>query len=351
MKIKSILFALVISILFTTSVYAVPIYNNEEPVVDIAPKAYKRYAIPYEPYMYADRIGINYAKLEEHIGEKAYWRYGKKNQYYAVFKADETHYLFMNYVRMANEPDGWYASKFPSKALFEKYVKKGTELDIVKLIDQDTMLVRFGRLGITVHRFSDGSLWVFYYLQNDEEKWIVSDIKKYDEDPAKTVNNLIDIDYNLIQKELPNEEEVFLQKLKEHNEWIKEDKLVALHDKLGINVIRKKWISDKQEKTKIKRIKRKKKSINIKIRKVKEIFGYQVELSTSRKFKKAKRTIFIKDNKKTNIIIKRIKKNKNYYLRVRTVSKVDFYNKKHNVYSKWSDVYELFNKRIVRIKK
>ncbi|MCR5837463.1 MAG: fibronectin type III domain-containing protein [Lachnospiraceae bacterium] len=68
--------------------------------------------------------------------------------------------------------------------------------------------------------------------------------------------------------------------------------------------------------TKITKLKAKKKAVFVKWKKVKKIAGYQIQYSTKKKFGKAK-TVNVKKNK-TSITIKKLKKNKRYYVRIRT---------------------------------
>ena len=78
----------------------------------------------------------------------------------------------------------------------------------------------------------------------------------------------------------------------------------------------------------------KKKQIGVKWKKqTKLTTGYQIQYSTSKKFKGAK-TQTITKNKKTSCIIKKLKSKKKYYVRVRTYKKV----KGKKYYSKWSKV-------------
>ena len=63
------------------------------------------------------------------------------------------------------------------------------------------------------------------------------------------------------------------------------------------------------------------------------IKGYQIQYSTNKKFKKAK-TKTVNGYKKNKITIKKLKSKKKYYVRIRTVLKI---NGKTS-YSKWSKV-------------
>lgn len=63
--------------------------------------------------------------------------------------------------------------------------------------------------------------------------------------------------------------------------------------------------------------------------------GYQIQYSTSRKFKKAK-TVNVSKNKTTSKSIKKLSSKKKYYVRVRTYKKVKINGKTKKVYSSWS---------------
>ena len=84
---------------------------------------------------------------------------------------------------------------------------------------------------------------------------------------------------------------------------------------------------------------KKKKSLKVTWKKKSGINGYQLQYSTSQKFKKAKK-IVIKNAKITTKTIKKLKAKKKYYVRIRTYITVN--GKKH--YSKWSKVKSLKTK-------
>lgn len=85
--------------------------------------------------------------------------------------------------------------------------------------------------------------------------------------------------------------------------------------------------------TKVKSLKKAKKSLKLTWKRVKHVSGYQLQYSTSKKFKKAKK-IIIKKAKTTSKTIKKLKAKKIYYVRMRTYIII---NGKKN-YSKWSKV-------------
>ena len=62
--------------------------------------------------------------------------------------------------------------------------------------------------------------------------------------------------------------------------------------------------------------------------------GYQIQYSTSKKFAKGNKTKTISKNKTTSYTIKKLKKKKTYYVRIRTYKKVSG----KTYYSEWSSV-------------
>lgn len=84
--------------------------------------------------------------------------------------------------------------------------------------------------------------------------------------------------------------------------------------------------------TTVKKIKSIKKKLKVSWKKVKSANGYQIQYSTSKKFKKSKK-ITIKKAKTTSKTIKKLKSKKKYYVRIRTYITVN--GKKY--YSKWSN--------------
>ena len=85
-------------------------------------------------------------------------------------------------------------------------------------------------------------------------------------------------------------------------------------------------------KTSIKKVTAGKKSLKVSVsKKTKEITGYEIQYSTSKKFKSAKK-VTIKKAKTTSATIKKLKAKKTYYVRVRTYKTV----KGKKYYSGWS---------------
>ncbi|MBQ7740231.1 MAG: fibronectin type III domain-containing protein [Eubacterium sp.] len=90
-------------------------------------------------------------------------------------------------------------------------------------------------------------------------------------------------------------------------------------------------VADK--KTTVKKLTRKKKAILVKWKKVSGITGYQLQYSTKKSFsKKTSKKINIKSAKKSKYTIKKLKRNKKYFVRIRTYKTV----KGKKYYSKWS---------------
>lgn len=72
--------------------------------------------------------------------------------------------------------------------------------------------------------------------------------------------------------------------------------------------------------------------------------GYEIQYSTNKKFKKAVKTVTIKNNKKNIKTIKKLKRGKKYYVRIRTFKKVTSNGQMVRLYSDWS------KKKSVRVK-
>lgn len=114
---------------------------------------------------------------------------------------------------------------------------------------------------------------------------------------------------------------------------------VSITFKNGYSGVKELYFTISPKKTKLKKVIAIKSGLNIKWKKARNIKGYQVQYSTTKKFKKAKK-ITIKNAKATSKTIKKLKSNKKYYVRIRTYVVVDG----NKIYSKWS------NKMIKRTK-
>lgn len=88
--------------------------------------------------------------------------------------------------------------------------------------------------------------------------------------------------------------------------------------------------------TKISKVIPKKKAFTVKWKKqTKQTSGYQIQYSTSKKFKGAKR-VLVKKNKTTSVTVKNLKAKKKYYIQVRTYKTVKINGKSKKIYSDWS---------------
>ena len=102
--------------------------------------------------------------------------------------------------------------------------------------------------------------------------------------------------------------------------------------------------SNKPKKPSIKKLKAKKKSIEVMWSKVKGIKGYQIQIATDKKFKKNKKMVTVKKQKTTIITVKKLKTKKNYYVRIRTYKIKKTKGKSTKVYSFWSKVKKVKTK-------
>ena len=87
-------------------------------------------------------------------------------------------------------------------------------------------------------------------------------------------------------------------------------------------------------KTTVKLSKAKKTSIKVSWKKISGVAAYQIQYSTSKNFKKAN-TVKV-SAKSASKVLKKLKKNKKYYVRVRSYKVTKVNNKSKNVYSAWS---------------
>ncbi len=96
-----------------------------------------------------------------------------------------------------------------------------------------------------------------------------------------------------------------------------------------------KWSKITVKKAKLQSVKNtKKKTMQVKIKKVSKADGYEIVYSTNKKFKKSKKTT----TAKTKAVVKKLKNGKTYYVKVRAFKK-DSANKK--VYGKYSNVKQV----------
>ena len=313
MKKKIMILSMIVTLIFTTAVYGETFYDNKTPVTNISKVSDdEKYSL-----LICDLYGSwipQYSRsyIEDKIGSKPYWRMGKNEKSYGIYKTDKTHYLIFTEDNNTYG-DRWYVSKIPSKELFDKYVKIGTKETLVRLLDPDmTDLINggFEDYKLTKHRFKDGTFKSVHYKKNKNGEYIVSKIDQ-GTDGLAVADNLLDIDYDLIKNENPNEEAEFLQKLEKLNKKQKEPV---------------KTKAKTPSKIKIKSAKRTgKKKITVRFYKAKNAKKYQIQYAYNRKFKNAKKKVTVK-----NKLVLKVKAKKTCYIRVRGINQ----NKK----GKWSKV-------------
>jgi len=80
------------------------------------------------------------------------------------------------------------------------------------------------------------------------------------------------------------------------------------------------------------------KKLKITWKKVKNASGYEVQVSTNKKFKKIDKKASTKKGSKTTVTIKKLKKNKKYYVQVRAYRNVKIDGKTYKVVGKWSKI-------------
>ncbi len=90
----------------------------------------------------------------------------------------------------------------------------------------------------------------------------------------------------------------------------------------------------KAKKVVVKKAKAAKKALVVTWKAVKNVTGYQIQISTNKKFKKNKKTVTVAKKKATKKTIKKLKSKKKYYVRVRAYKVIN--GKK--VYGKWSKI-------------
>ena len=128
MKHRLIVLTFVILSLFTTNMVSAeekvaPIVDNEVNPTKITKLENIESSWFTVSYVRTKDRNVPYAtiyQLQEKMGAEPYWRMGKNKQYYAIYRTDEKHYLFMTFSGISFG-DGWYVSKMPSDDLFKKY--------------------------------------------------------------------------------------------------------------------------------------------------------------------------------------------------------------------------------------
>ncbi len=85
-----------------------------------------------------------------------------------------------------------------------------------------------------------------------------------------------------------------------------------------------KYFTIAPKKTSVSKVTAAKKALTVKIKKqTKNTSGYEIQYSTSSKFKSGNKTVDVKKNSTTSVKIKKLKAKKNYYVRVRTYKKIN----------------------------
>ena len=96
------------------------------------------------------------------------------------------------------------------------------------------------------------------------------------------------------------------------------------------NIVSKKALASDEEKASLQKLVTEAESL----KKVSGVAAYQIQYSTSKNFKKAK-TVKV-SAKSSSKVLKKLKKNKKYYVRVRSYKVTKVNNKSKNIYSAWS---------------
>lgn len=114
----------------------------------------------------------------------------------------------------------------------------------------------------------------------------------------------------------------------------KEETTTTTENKVPTKPAPKPTVKIKLSTPSIKKLKNKKKGqIQVQWSKCSKVSGYQIQYATDKKFKKNKKTLWIKKNI-SSATIKKLKRKRSYYIRIRSYKKVS--SKKY--YSKWSKV-------------
>lgn len=96
--------------------------------------------------------------------------------------------------------------------------------------------------------------------------------------------------------------------------------------------------------TKITKLNKGSKSISVKWNKQKkQVTGYQIQYSTNKNFKSPKK-VTIKKNTKNSTKLTKLKKNKKYFVRIRTYKTLKVNGKKTTIYSNWSNIKNIKTK-------
>ncbi len=98
------------------------------------------------------------------------------------------------------------------------------------------------------------------------------------------------------------------------------------------------YVNSKAKKASIKKLTKGKKSVKASWKKVTGVTGYQIQISTSKKFSRETSTYSITKKNTTSKTFKSLKAKKTYYVRIRTYKNAKVNGKTVKIYSKWSAV-------------
>lgn len=98
------------------------------------------------------------------------------------------------------------------------------------------------------------------------------------------------------------------------------------------------YVNKKQKSVTIKKLTKAKKGFKASWKKVTSVAGYQIQISTSKKFTRETSTYSVRSNKTTSKSFKGLKAKKTYYVRVRTYKNAKVNGKSVKVYSSWSKI-------------
>lgn len=111
----------------------------------------------------------------------------------------------------------------------------------------------------------------------------------------------------------------------------------AEEDKLDDNYYDDDELTTPPARVTVKKLKSKKRTVIAYWGKISDARGYQIQLSTNKKFKKNKKTFSIENQKASKKTINNLKTNKKYYVRVRAY-RYSYFGDGEKIYGKWSKV-------------
>lgn len=111
----------------------------------------------------------------------------------------------------------------------------------------------------------------------------------------------------------------------------------AEEDKLDDNYYDDDELTTPPARVTVKKLKSKKRTVIAYWGKISDARGYQIQVSTNKKFKKNKKTFSIENKKASKKTIKNLKAKKKYYVRVRAY-RYSYFGDGEKIYGKWSKV-------------